>query len=150
MSAASGGVSAIEAGWLMASRWCLVIPLCLVISGCADVGGAAVAGRTFVVNVPSSAFYKYGPAQAFGADLNLSKGEKVTMVKREFGFSQIRLANNETGYVATDELKELPPEPKAKATPAPRIAKRGAPRAKPAPEPQLDLSDLPIPALPTQ
>ena len=33
-----------------------------------------------LVSVPNAPFYKYGPAQAFGADFELTQGQKVTML----------------------------------------------------------------------
>ena len=45
----------------------------------------------FLVSVKSAQFYKYGPAQAFGADFTLAQGQKVTMLERQFGFSRVML-----------------------------------------------------------
>jgi hypothetical protein len=87
------------------------------------------------------------------------------MLKREFGFSQVMLANGQTGYVATEDLKLAPPEPPAPRTAsssalfpargnataagAPGKKKRSsAPWSRPQPEPKLDLSDVPAPPLP--
>lgn len=115
----------------------------LMLASCA-AGSKSGPGNRYVVSAKQSQFYKNGPAQAFGPDAVLPAGQKVTMLKREFGFSQIRLESNETGYVATDELTQLPPE---KATPKPMaIASRR--RAAPVVERGLDLSDTPAPPLP--
>ncbi len=94
----------------------------LMLAACA-AGSKSGPGDRFVVSARQSQFYKNGPAQAFGPDAVLPPARKLTMLKREFGFSQVRLENNETGYVATDELMQLPPE---KATPKP-MARRLAP-----------------------
>jgi hypothetical protein len=135
----------------MASRWLLLLALPVLVGllGCA-AAGVARPGSRFAVAGGDSQFYKYGPAQAFGADATLPKGEKVTLIKQDFGFSQVRRENNETGYIATDALRLLPPDP-VRPTPKTVAAKRrsGSPRAKPAPEPQLDLTDLPSLDLPT-
>ena len=56
-------------------------------------------------------FYKYGPAQAQGADFTLKKGVIVTLVKRSSGFSLVRIPEGEEGYVANERLAVAPPEP---------------------------------------
>src|SRR3954468_23283895 len=100
--------------------------------GCANQGGTAHPGNRYVVSGTRNEFYKYGPAQAFGPDRNLTKGDKVTMLDRQFGFSQVRLDNNETGFIATDDLTPAPPDPLA-ASPPPRLAHRRT--SGPPPEP---------------
>ncbi len=116
--------------------------------------------------VPAAQFFKYGPAQAFGPDFNLSEGQRVKMLQREFGFSRVLLANGQSGYIATEDLKPAPPEPTPRLTASPALfpaparsmsiaaagqKKRssGATRSQPLPEPKLDLSDVPSPPLPT-
>ena len=39
-------------------------------------------GSRFLVSAQSSQFYKYGPAQSFGADFVLPKGQRVIMLQR--------------------------------------------------------------------
>jgi hypothetical protein len=77
------------------------------------------------------------------------------MVERDFGFSRVLLANGVTGYVATDELKPLQPEPEPK--PKERIVtNRKLPRLFSAPvkrsdvqstpgDPLFDINDVPLP-----
>jgi uncharacterized protein YgiM (DUF1202 family) len=113
-------------------------------AACAGTGKSG-AGSRFVVSAARCQFYKNGPAQAFGPDAVLPKGQKVTMLVREFGFSQIRLDDQQTGYVATDELTQLPPE---KVTPKPVALASRRRVSAPAPERGLDLSDTPAPPLP--
>lgn len=132
--------------------WCLS----LFLGGCASPGPQPPTDQ-FLVSVPKSQFYKYGPAQAFGADFNLEKGQKVTMLKREFGYSRIQLADGQTGYVATEELTPAPPEPPPpRATPPPKLATRGTgagASSKPrrsnvqpvAEDPLFDITDIPLP-----
>jgi hypothetical protein len=88
-------------------------------------------------------FYKYGPAQTFGADESLPEGTRVTMVSRDFGFSRVTLANGVTGYVSTDELRPLPPEPKPKEKPARVASNRKLPRLFSAPVKRSDVRSTP-------
>ncbi len=132
--------------------WCV----CLSFGGCAS-SGPQPATNQYLVSVPKAQFYKYGPAQAFGADSVLPQGQRVTMLKREFGYSRIALADAQTGYIATDEIAPAPPEPPPpRATPPPK-GKRGAvaglSTAKPrrsnvqpvSEDPLFDITDIPLP-----
>lgn len=112
-------------------------------------------GTVFEVQSSRAPFYKYGPAQTFGADEALPQGTRVTLVQREMGFSRVMLANGVTGYVSTDDLAVVAPEPKA--TPSPRVVtNRKLPRLFSAPvkrsnvqptpgEPLFDINDVPLP-----
>jgi hypothetical protein len=121
----------------------LLIAAASVCLGCQQAGPKT---DHYVVKSAKSEFYKYGPAQANGADLAIQRGTAVTMVRRDFGFSQIRLEDGTIGYVATDDLKAAPPPP---ATPRPRGAsqRRVASKSsnvKPIPgDPLFDINDVP-------
>ena len=112
------------------------------------------AGTPCEVTATRAQFYKYGPAQAFGADETLPMGTRVTMVSRDFGYSRVMLASGITGYVSSDELKPLPPEPKPKEKPARVVTNRKLPRLFSAPikrsnvestpgDPLFDINDVP-------
>lgn len=136
-------------------RTLLLLCALLALAGCVSTGPQPPTDK-FLVSVPKAQFYKYGPAQAFGPDFNLPKGHKVTMLKREFGYSRVSMEDGTTGYVATDELTPAPPEPPPpRATPMPR-PKRGAgfgASSKPrrsnvqpvAEDPLFDITDIPLP-----
>ena len=116
------------------------------LSAC-TTGSQGHPGNRYLVSGSTNEFYKYGPAQAFGPDVNLPKGLKVTMLDRQFGYSHIQLDDGQTGYIATDDLKSAPPEPKA--TPAPsRVARNRSSHIPTPPERGLDMSDVPAPPLP--
>lgn len=87
------------------------------------------AGTRYVVTAPRTGFYKYGPAQTFGPDSQLSQGEELTMMERGFGFSRVMTAHGVTGYVASDDIQLAPPELRAKSTPVPRTS--AGPASKP-------------------
>jgi hypothetical protein len=117
---------------------------------------AVPAGTPCEVTATRAQFYKYGPAQAFGADETLAQGTRVTMVQRDFGFSRVMLASGTTGYVSTDELRPLPPEPppKQRTATARVVTNRKLPRLFSAPvkrsnvqstpgDPLFDINDVP-------
>ena len=53
--------------------------------------------------------FRYGPAQSFGADFNLTEGQHVVMLKREFGYSRVMTDEGQSGYVATEDITPAPP-----------------------------------------
>jgi hypothetical protein len=74
----------------------------------------------YMVTALRTPFYRYGPAQATGADFVLMKGQNVTLLKRSFGYSQITTADGTSGYVATEDIGPAPaptPTPKPKRVP---------------------------------
>jgi hypothetical protein len=79
-------------------------------NGTSDVGH-------YVVKVQQTPMFRYGPAQSFGADFNLTKGQHVVMLRREFGYSRVMTDEGQTGYVATEDLASAPPPPKPASTP---------------------------------
>ena len=107
-----------------------------------------------MVSAKSAQFFKYGPAQAFGADFTLVKGQRVTMLNREFGYSKVKLDDGTIGYMPTGDLTEAPPDP-----PVPRVAGttgtpggwflEGKPKRSnvlPTPaDPLFDVNDVPLP-----
>ncbi len=91
----------------------LLSGVALMMSGCASEKEAVLeAGREYVVKVESTPFYKYGPQQPGGPDLQLVRGRYVTMIKRGFGFSQVRIDEGTDGYMATDEIEPAPEGPR--------------------------------------
>jgi hypothetical protein len=133
----------------------VALSLAGVLCGCAGTSTFIPPGAVCEIAATRAPFYKYGPAQAFGADDSLTQGTRVTMVERDFGFSRVMLANGVTGYVATDDVKLVPPEPPPK--PNERVVtNRKLPQLFHAPvkksdvhstpgEPLFDINDVPLP-----
>ena len=125
----------------------------VLLAGCARE--IAPPGSRFLVSTQSAQFYKYGPAQSFGADFVLPKGQRIIMLERSFGFSRVMTDDGITGWVASEDISPAPPEPRTSASAAGR---RGAapdrmysgPRKQSKVEavpgdPLFDMSDLPPP-----
>ena len=113
-------------------------------------------GSRFLVSAQSAQFYKYGPAQSFGADFVLPKGQRVIMLDRSFGFSRVMTEDGITGWVAREELSPAPPEPRRVAAKGGRRGAGGPDRMYSGPrknsnvdsvpgDPLFDMSDLPPP-----
>ena len=62
----------------------------------------------YIVTADETAFYKYGPAQANGADMQLKKGREVVMLERHYGYSRVQLEEGDSGYVPTDDIAPSP------------------------------------------
>ncbi len=92
--------------------------LCVAVIGCAEkkegaATAASVAGpgeEPYRVSAETTSFYKNGPQQPSGPDLALKKDARVVMLKRSFGYSQVRTADNQVGYVGTADLTPLSAE----------------------------------------
>ena len=108
----------------------------------------------YMITAMRTPFYRYGPAQATGADFVLMKGQNVTLLKRSFGYSQIMTADGQSGYVATEDIGPAPaptPTPKPKYTPIPESEyERYLPPPEHAPGDMLHPRDMETPqGLPT-
>ena len=71
---------------------------------------AAAPSNQFKVKTEKTPFYTYGPQQPGGPTMSLERGTVVTLLKRGFGYSQVKLRNEQTGYVGTEDLLALTPE----------------------------------------
>jgi hypothetical protein len=118
-----------------------------VLVSCAAPGPAPTSTR-FTVTAPRTPFYRWGPAQATGADFVLMKGQDVTLLKRMYGFSQVMTADGQSGYVATEDIGPAPdaaPVPKTKKS---SLTPKGPVRKWEEPvytEPPQGLPDQPTP-----
>lgn len=89
----------------------------------------------YAVAAKFAPFYRFGPMQPGGPDLSLRAGDRFRLLRREMGFSFVKIPDGRTGYIANDAVK---PAPAPSPTPAPKK------RAKPMPAP----SPLPMPPSP--
>jgi hypothetical protein len=72
---------------------------------------AAVApSNQFKVTAAHTPFYNYGPQQPGGPSQTLERGTVVTLLKRGFGYSQVKLRNEQAGYVGTEDIAALTAE----------------------------------------
>ena len=69
------------------------------------------------VIVEETPFFKFGPAQAGGADFKMRKGREVIMIERHYGYSRVQTEDGESGYTATDDIAPSPNQPSPDATP---------------------------------
>ena len=117
--------------------------ICLV--GCATEKFDPSQAPEFLVKEDYGLFYLIGPAQERGPDASLRHGERVKMLRREFGYSYVTIADGRSGYIANEALAPAPaPKPIETASPfRKRSARVGAPLS-PESSP-LEIEPLPEP-----
>jgi hypothetical protein len=87
---------------------------CALLPGCASMDPAAQTGH-YEVRVDTPMF-RYGPAQSFGPDFTLKQGQHVVLMRKDFGYSRVMTDDNQTGYVATEDLMPMAPQKIAAAS----------------------------------
>jgi hypothetical protein len=92
--------------------------------GCATDKFDTSQATEFLVKEDHGLFYLIGPAQERGPDASLRHGERVKMLRREFGYSYVTIADGRSGYIANEALA-LAPAPKL-TEPASPSRKRSA------------------------
>ena len=76
----------------------------------APAGPVAPNADRWKVKADTTPFYRYGPQQLGGSDLDLKKDARITMIQRAHGYSQIRTVDNQVGFVGTEDVTPLTPE----------------------------------------
>jgi hypothetical protein len=92
----------------------------LWLAGCATQSFEPGKEPEFEVIGDYAKFYLAGPGQERGPDATLRTGERFFLVRREMGYSLVRLEDGRTGYVANEEMAPAPEpqEPPAARRPA--------------------------------
>lgn len=96
----------------------------LLVTGCGSIEYNSSNSPKMVVVVERTPFFHNGPAQGNGPDLSLMKGDEVEVLRKELGYSFVRIFDGQSGYVANEALKPL-------ETPAPQAATKPKPTGVP-------------------
>lgn len=105
-----------------------VILLVHLLGGCGSGGSSAKvvrSGKYYAVTSEKAAFYKYGPQQGSGADLQLPRDTLLTMIRSSFGYCKVTLTSGEQGYVAREDINVAPPSLVAAVTNPPGSSSHG-------------------------
>jgi len=126
----------------------------VLMAGC-SVPAPPKSSQLYEVAAPKTLFYHLDPRLVDEADGTLSVGTTVTILSRQLGFSRVRLANGETGFLPTRDLIPVErPSMTGTRTSGPAV-RNFVPRVGPGDNPEaaaptrLDMSDTPLPELPT-
>ena len=99
--------------------------VCLV--GCMTQSFDPAKAPEFLVSADYAPFYALGPGQGRGPDASLQRGERVKMLRREFGFSYVEIKDGRAGYVANEDIAPAPPrEPESSARPSRKRSQSGS------------------------
>ncbi|MDB6070561.1 MAG: hypothetical protein JWL81_1732 [Verrucomicrobiales bacterium] len=60
----------------------------------------------WVVTEDSTAFFEFGPSQASGPDLRLSRGNVVKLAQASRGWARVELEDGRQGYIGTDQMRQ--------------------------------------------
>lgn len=86
----------------------------LLLSSCSSVEYPPDQAPRMLVASDATPFYLHGPAQGFGADRTLIRGDEVRVLRKDFGYSFVELHDGLRGYVANEVLVIAPPMPSHK------------------------------------
>jgi hypothetical protein len=127
-----------------------VLFLCSVcVVGCATQTFDPANAPEFLIQSDYTPFYSLGPGQERGPDASLQRGERVKMLRREFGFSYVEIPDGRVGYIANEEILPAPKrEPEPTANPSRKHSAGGSARisrSSEAPVPLPEIETLPEP-----
>lgn len=90
----------------------LAAVLCLS-GGCAltrkNILSTSSGEKVYAVTAAKTPFYKLGPQQGGGPDMELTRDTMMTLIRPSFGYSKVHLTNGEEGYVASEDIKPASP-----------------------------------------
>lgn len=130
----------------------LFFPLVCVV-GCATQTFEPANAPEFLVQSDYAPFYSLGPGQERGPDASLKRGERVRMLRREFGFSYVEIQDGRVGYIANEEILPAPKRgPESTASPSRKHSGGGAARISrsseaPFPPPEIEVLPEPVDVL---
>ena len=96
-------------------RTVLFFSILTALSGCAHLSPPQEPGAgttkhedSYIVSAEQAAFYKRGPKPGRNPDLQLAKDTIVTVIRHNFAYSKVRLADGEQGFMANEDLTHAP------------------------------------------
>ena len=133
----------------------LVLPalVALLAAGCASTLKPALSGTTggwYSVSAEQTPFYRYGPQQGGGPDLQLPRDSIMKVIRPSFGYVKVQLQDGANGYVASEDIgpanaalvaEKLAPPP----TPPPTFAGQGEQFGLDSDDPRLVAPPEPLP-----
>ncbi len=85
----------------------------LLAIGCGSISKPKVfSGGTdtwYAVTANQTPFYKYGPQQGSGPDMQLAHDSIMKVIRPSFGYVKVKLQGGESGYVASEDIRPAAP-----------------------------------------
>ncbi len=88
----------------------------IALSSCATSGPKKGDGY-YAVSAQMAQVYRFGPSQPTGADTVLKQGQRIIMLRQEYGYSRVMTEDGMTGYIANDLIAPAPPPEKPRPSP---------------------------------
>ena len=91
----------------------------LALSSCGALKSARLAkgDQYYAVSAKLAQVYRFGPSQPTGADAMLKQGQRIIMLRQEYGYSRVMTEDGLTGFVANDLIAPAPPPQKPRTFP---------------------------------
>ena len=99
----------------------------LLFAGCSSIEYNSTNSPKMVVSVDHTPFYHNGPLQGNGPDLSLAKGDEIEVLRKDIGYSFVRINDGQNGYVANDDLKPVASSQSAQPTIDPQVTPSSTP-----------------------
>jgi len=71
----------------------------------------------YAVSAKMAQVYRFGPSQPTGADALLKQGQRIIMLRQEYGYSRVMTEDGLAGYIANDLIAPAPPPEKPHTMP---------------------------------
>jgi hypothetical protein len=120
--------------------------------GCGGGGLKAInanfGGKYYAVTTDKAPFYKLGPQQTNGADMQLPKDTLMKLVHASLGYCKVQLPSGQLGFIAREDIHVAPPQLVAAITNPPDgsgdpfTLNASDPRLIPPPEPLPESSPI--------
>ena len=140
---------------------CLVLPAlaAFLAAGCASSLKPVLSGTTggwYAVAASETPFYRYGPQQGNGPDLELPHDSIMKVIRPSFGYVKVQLQDGKSGYVAGEDIQPAgaalvaeklapPPAPAPAPEPGPSYAEQGEQFRLDSSDPRLIAPPEPLP-----
>jgi hypothetical protein len=86
---------------------------CGLVAGCASSGkprtSAGASDSWYAVAANQTPFYRYGPQQGNGPDMQLPHDSIMKVIRPSFGYVKVQLQDGESGYVASEDIRPAAP-----------------------------------------
>ena len=74
-----------------------------------NILNAADGEKLYAVTAARTPFYRLGPQQGGGPDMQLPRDTMMTLIRPSFGYCKVHLVSGQEGYVAGEDIKPAPP-----------------------------------------
>ena len=96
----------------MRRRAILLIAAAFLVAGCESQNQPKIfsgtTNRWYSVAANQTSFYRYGPQQGNGPDMQLPRDSIMKVIRPSFGYVKVQLQDGENGYVANEDIRPAP------------------------------------------